>query len=478
MKILNIKQIMILLICLLHIILTKNQLLHEKKFEPEKEELKLFQRGGFKPFISVASGGSINQFLFEEEEPSTEEKKLRNITFSVKCMFVDDFSLYDIRGLGINTLKTDKGGYEHKFNGDVNIYYNFCYDLKLSKIKGCENLNEKTQLVAVKDGKCVSLAGSINKGNKWSILSNDTLQIELNNDEQNKKLNQKHKIYYKLKCNKKADLNLIEGSSHYEQKKGDINETILYIETKEACVKYDFYVVWKFINDYVAFFAFALIVFGFFNCILGKKFAKITSFLLTLFSITVLVLIFSQYILPSGCAQWIMWVMLILGIILGSTAGYFVFNNHEKFLSFLVGGVAGFFLGEFLFNLFGNAIPGNLTVIHILFVLLSIIALVVLAYFIKNVIIIFATSFIGAYTLIRGISLFAGGFPSEFTVIDLKQRDELEQLEKILTWRVYVYLVFIVITTGLSIFIQFKINKEKPEDECPKDEPLTKDPSD
>ena len=93
-----------------------------------------------------------------------------------------------------------------------------------------------------------------------------------------------------------------------------------------------------------------------------------------------------------------------------------------------------------------------------------------MAYILKDIIIIFATSFIGAYTLIRGISLFAGGFPSEFTVIDLKQREEIEQLNKILTWRVYVYLVSIVVATGLSIFIQIKINKEKPEDECPKDE--------
>ena len=488
MKILNIKQKMILLICLFNIILTKSLFLNDKKpfisdlssdnmkqFQQEKEEPKFFQREELKPFISVASIDSMNQILLEEDEPSTEEKKLRDISFSVKCMFVDDFSLYDIRGLGINTVKTDKGGYEQTF-GDVHLYYNFCYDLKLSKINGCESLNEKTQLVAVKGGKCVSLAGTINEGNKWSILSNDTLQIELSNDKQNKKLKQNHKIYYKLKCNKNVDFNFIVGSSHYEQEKGDINETILYIETKEACIKYDFYVVWKFINDYVAFFALALIVFGFFNCILGKKFAKITSFLITLFSVTIFVLIFSQYILPSGCAQWIIWVMLALGIILGSTAGYYVFNNHEKFLSLLVGGVAGFFLGEFLFNLFGNAISGNLTVIHILFEVICMIAIIILSYFIKNFIIIFATSFIGAYTLIRGISLFAGGFPSEFTVMDLKQREELEQLDEILTWRVYVYLVFIVITTGLSIFIQFKINKEKPEDECPKDEALTKEP--
>ena len=100
-----------------------------------------------------------------------------------------------------------------------------------------------------------------------------------------------------------------------------------------------------------------------------------------------------------------------------------------------------------------------------------------MAFFLKEVIIIFATSFIGSYAFIRGISLFAGYFPSEFTVIDLKKRGEDAQLKELLTWRVYIYLVSIVIACGLSIFLQFKINKEikkRQESECPdgSNEPL------
>ena len=43
-------------------------------------------------------------------------------------------------------------------------------------------------------------------------------------------------------------------------------------------------------------------------------------------------------------------------------------------------------------------------------------------------------------------------------------------MKKILTWRVYVYLAFIVITCGLSIYAQFKLkkkNKDKEEAEAP-----------
>ena len=51
-------------------------------------------------------------------------------------------------------------------------------------------------------------------------------------------------------------------------------KNILYFETKEAYVQFDFYIFWKFINDNVAFFADILIF--------GQKFDRVTAFLLTL----------------------------------------------------------------------------------------------------------------------------------------------------------------------------------------------------
>ena len=273
-------------------------------------------------------------------------------------------------------------------------------------------------------------------------------------------------MLYELKCNSSVNKLFDESKSYHMKSIGDGKyQTVLYFESKHACPKYNFYVIWKFVNDYVGFFALALIAFGAFNCLLGHKLAKFTSFLLALFGVVVVVFFFSQYILPSGCAEWIIWVILIIGIILGCTAGYFVFKYHEKILTFLVGGLGGFLLGEFLFNLFGNMINGNGTLIHILFIAISIVACIILAYFLKSFIIILATSFIGSYALIRGISLFAGHFPSEYTVIDLKERGETEQLKDILTWRVYVYLAFIVITCGLSIYVQFKLKKKNKDEE-------------
>ena len=79
--------------------------------------------------------------------------------------------------------------------------------------------------------------------------------------------------------------------------------------------------------------------------------------------------------------------------------------------------------------------------------------------------------FIGSYALIRGISLFAGHFPSEFTIIDLANKGEVEQISKFFTWRVYVYLASIAASTGISIIIQYKINKYYEEKESSREFP-------
>ena len=467
------------LILIFQIVISEKPFLNlEKPFKPfvstfSPESLKKSEENNNKDETKIIKEMSdeIKIYELKEDDKSIAEEKLRNIKFSVKCMFVDDFNVYDIRSLGINKFKTGQKAYNLSL-GDNTIYYNFCYDLK--GINNCEG-NKKQIFAEIPDGdgkKCVALADSVNKGNKWSIIKNTEdntthLQIELN------KASEDHLVYYKLRCNKSFDKPEFNESLSYFKKKFDDNifRTVLFFETKAACTKFDFYQIWEFINDYNYIFAIILIAFGLFNCILGKRLSQYTSFILTLFVVTVLSIFLFQFILPSGCADWIIWVILAIGVILGCTAGYFVFIYHEKFMAFLVGGIGGFLLGEFCFNLFGSLINANPTLINIIFIVICIIAAVILAYFIQDIIIIIATSFIGSYTLIRGISLFAGHFPSEFTVIDLKAQGEDEQLKELLTWRVYVYLVFIVITCGLSIYVQILIRKSTKEskEETPDD---------
>ena len=438
------------------------------------EEKFLQRKENFKPFISVPSMDSLKKIVHEMEEE--EDDELRSFALSaglknlkVKCLYLNEYSIYDISRLGANVMDKDKKVHTYTIehgSSKYTIYYNFCYDLK--DVEGCNCEKKKQAFYKKDDGNCQPLSGAIGLGNTWEKESNNSenkevLRITVNQNDDEKT---KHTFIYRLECNKEGEdkkFDVIKEKTTITEESGVLNVT-LYIRSKEACEKADFYFIVKFIQDYKAIFIIALMGFGLFNCIFGKKLAKYTGFLLSLLIITVLVLVFSQFVLPSGCKEWIIWVMLAVGILLGGTAGYFVFKYHEKAFALVAGGIAGFFIGEFLYNLFGNRIDANGTVINIVFVVASIIALVVLAYFFNKFIIIFSTSFIGSYCFIRGISLFAGKFPDEFQVMDLTTEGETEQLKELLTWEVYVYLAAMLVLCVISIVLQFKFNKDDDDD--------------
>jgi hypothetical protein len=149
---------------------------------------------------------------------------LREVSFSVKCMYIDDFNLYDIKALGKNTLEDETGGYVQKLD-NAEIHFNFCYDLKsVNKCK--KETYEKKQILSVRDETqedntttsiCTPLANSINKGNKWSKWQDKkdnktVLHIELNNGNSN------HTMRYELKCNSSVNKLFDESKSYHMQK--------------------------------------------------------------------------------------------------------------------------------------------------------------------------------------------------------------------------------------------------------------------
>lgn len=87
------------------------------------------------------------------------------------------------------------------------------------------------------------------------------------------------------------------------------------------------------------------------------------------------------------------------------------------------------------------------------------IAMFFIAVKLEKTVVIILTAFIGSYALIRGISLYAGQFPSETEL-----HDELEA--GVLTWETmpkayYGYLAGIVVLTILSALFQIKSNKTR-----------------
>ena len=442
-------------------------------------EPKFGERGQeFKPFVSVPLVKSLK--MPEPEVVSFAVQEGIKLKKAVKCLYLDNYDVYDISGLGAK----DNGNYKETLTFEdsstsktADIWFNFCFNLKKIDNFPAEN---KQAFIRVDGGNVDILGSDIKNGNQWNIipetLPNGTItsyiQIIVNNTDN------KNVLTYNLKCNGgdkegKGKFTVISKEISVDSASNAYN-VILTVESYEACAKVNFFFIFKFIQDYKVIFIIILIVFGLFNCLFGKRFSKVTSLILTIFTVTVLVLIFSQFVLPSGCAEWIIWVMLAVGLIIGIVLGIIVYKYHEKVIAILAGAISGFFLGQFLYSLFGNQIPANGVLMNVIFVVVSIAILIAVACFLKDTIVIFATSFIGSYCFIRGISLFAGSFPDEFTVIDLVNNEEFEQLKLILTWQVYVYLGAIALTTILSIVIQCIFNKKKDDDEFPKGSKLMK----
>lgn len=478
---------LLIIICLLQVIYSENEFIQIKApFKPfvsvlspdtlaQFEDKNFFQENKDNKFISFSKYDSVS----DEKNKSDAEIAFSKINFSVKCMFVENFNLYDISGLGKNVLSDEKE-YNITLDGKK-IYFNFCYDLKPREDLNC-TFQKKQIFVTDENDKCDYLANSILSGNSWYTGTNDNkttsyLRIDLNHDEEGDHKN--HVVTYILECTDDVKYSFEESKSYYKKQLTDgTYQTLIYIRTSEACAKMEFYVIWEFINNYFFIFASILIAFGLFNCLLGNLCAKHTCFILTLFGCTIFVLFFAQFILPSGCASWIIWVILALGIIIGTAVGVVVFKHHDKVLALLVGGLGGLILGQFLFSMFGSLIPWNSILVNVLFVVICIIAAILLALWLNKAIVIGATSFIGSYAFIRGISLFAGYFPSEFTIIDLKNKGEDGQIAELITWRVYMYLGSMIICTGLSVYAQIVINRKfgQKDDKGP-DDPLMSESS-
>jgi len=70
------------------------------------------------------------------------------------------------------------------------------------------------------------------------------------------------------------------------------------------------------------------------------------------------------------------------------------------------------------------------------------------SYWKYKIVLMIATAFIGSYFMVRGVSLYIGGYPNEFTLINMAKTDQLA-----LHWTFYIYFGFIVALTAGGVFV-------------------------
>jgi hypothetical protein len=125
-----------------------------------------------------------------------------------------------------------------------------------------------------------------------------------------------------------------------------------------------------------------------------------------------------------------------------------------------LGVILGFSLGLLLYNtafFFTNNVY--------LMVGLALLGAILLGYFALSYskhIVIYGTSFIGSYIFIRGISLFAGKYPSEIVVYGQLSHGIKPEFE----WQFYAYLaaIIVIFILGSQVQVRTLVAEEKEED--------------
>ena len=120
--------------------------------------------------------------------------------------------------------------------------------------------------------------------------------------------------------------------------------------------------------------------------------------------------------------------------------------------------IIGFFLGHMLYNFTVKIIPMDPQNLYYLTVLVCVIIVYLFSFIIETLIIVVATSLIGAYCAVRGLSIVLGGFPAESYLSKLLAYKEYNQVARIFGGPAFVYLISIVLLFFVGLISQAGIS--------------------
>jgi hypothetical protein len=166
----------------------------------------------------------------------------------------------------------------------------------------------------------------------------------------------------------------------------------------------------------------------------------------TVFVCFLILIIFYSTFLSDKTASWIGWLVISLSILLGLVAGYFL-AKYDKIEAAILGAWGGFALGVIL-NETVLYLVGSVALFWCINVGLALVG-AVLGFFLFNPVIIIGTSFIGSFLTMRGISLYAGGFPNEYVLITQIKNGAVDNIDPTF----YGYLAGILVMTVLASWV-------------------------
>jgi hypothetical protein len=204
-------------------------------------------------------------------------------------------------------------------------------------------------------------------------------------------------------------------------------------------------------------------VFGLFLVFFGNTYFKLCS--------SVVIAFCSAIILKSFLAPFVQMsflVALCLGIIVAVII-YSLMSLVTTILSVII----GYFVGNIAYNFIVTKVTSiDPDALFIITVIVCIGLTLLLAYLIKEIIVIVATSLVGAYSAVRGLSICLGGFPDESYTSKLIIYREFNQLGRAFGGKANMYLIGIlllfllgmIIQGGVAIFSGEKKDENKPQE--------------
>lgn len=205
-----------------------------------------------------------------------------------------------------------------------------------------------------------------------------------------------------------------------------------------------------------------LIVVGLILAFLGNKFIILMIGIISALAIFVGGLYATSAIVDASTNEtnvkdYVVWIILVVWAIVGMVGGWFIAKKKKLGIA-IVGGFGGAMLGMLITTMF---VVGNAAAYYGVIFGTAILCAIV-TYFIETFVIIVVTAFIGSYFVIRGISMYAGGFPNETELHNMSKSGVMDwdHFPKVF----YAYLAGIIILWVLSAVFQWKKYKKSDRD--------------
>jgi len=225
---------------------------------------------------------------------------------------------------------------------------------------------------------------------------------------------------------------------------------VVALRSEQNCYFFTLNAFFKFLNEYWWLFGALLMIVGFFVGFFGKPLFKPTICIVGSLVFIVLSSIFFFSVIFNGEVQsetW-MWVTFALCCLVGFIVGILLAKLSRVGVAVLAawGGVC---LGLICYNAFFHYMDGEKHIAFWIVIILFAIATGAISFKFFKPMLIVSTALIGSYSMIRGLSLYAGGFPPEMQIVQLIQAGQVSAA-------FYGYMAGFVVLLFLCGTFQFK----------------------